>query len=74
MRQSLRKMGIRPCVRQLAVFTMILVSPNAIAQEAMKIWKVGVLWRGKSARGRADVSGFHRGRSLTEIWLGNLAR
>ena len=48
-------MGIRPCFRQLAVFIMILVSPNAIAQEAMKIWKVGILWHAADPQGEGPM-------------------
>jgi hypothetical protein len=55
MRQSVRKMDIRRCFRQLAVFTMILVSSNAIAQEAMKIWKVGVLWHAPDPQGEGPM-------------------
>jgi putative tryptophan/tyrosine transport system substrate-binding protein len=55
MREFLRKMGIRPCFPQFAVFIMIVASPSAIAQEAMKIWKVGVLWHAADPQGEGPM-------------------
>jgi hypothetical protein len=34
---------------------MIFVSPNAIAQKAMKIWKVGVLWHAADPQGEGRM-------------------
>jgi len=34
---------------------MILASPNAIAQEAIKIWKVGVLWHAANPQGEGPM-------------------
>ena len=48
-------MGRRTCFRQLAVLIMILASPDAIAQEAIKIWKVGVLWHAANPQGEGPM-------------------